>query len=571
MRFARAVTLCLLALLLVPAAARAARVTATLDRSQVQLGDTVTLNVRVQGAGGNVAMPDLSALAQDFDVLGTSQNSSLSVVNGHATSSLTFGVALRPKRVGTLQVPALKVAGEQTAPLQLEVSAPGPAAAVAPDRDVFMEARVEPQRGYVGEQFSYVVKLFYANDLSSGSINVPNADGVELDQIGKDLNYDTQRGGRSYHVLERRYALIPQRAGHVEIPAASFQGNAIDPSDPNSFFGATNNVSASAPAVAIEVLAAPSNWGNHAWLPARALSLSLEGWPAAQQQVRVGQPINLTMTLQATGLSDDALPALSLPALDGATVYPDKPVSHNHVDGRWIIGQRQQAFAIVPARPGTLTIPATTLQWWNVLTDKMEEATIPAHSITVLPAIGGGTVQPSAPAAATSSPPSSSPASAVPHAAASASSSTPWRWVALGSLALWLASLLAWWWRRRGRGTAQAAPTPAPATARQAQLAFLAAARGSDVAGQVRGLLAWARAERPGIQHLGELSAALDDASQRAAIDALQQRHYAGVAAPSTGTDDELAEAFKRGFAWRSATAAEHDGALPPLYPFKLH
>lgn len=571
MKFARVVAICLFALLLVPAAAQAVQVTATLDRTHVSLGDTVTLNVRVEDAHGSVEMPDLAALSQDFSVLGTSQNRSVTVDNGKTTSSLTFGVALRPNQVGTLQIPALEVAGEQTAPLQLEVSAPSAAAPAAPDRDVFMEAGVEPQSGYVGEQFSYVVKLFYATNLSGGSIDVPHVGGIELNQVGKDLSYATQRGGRTYQVLERRYALIPQQAGQIQIPAASFQGNAIDPSDPNSFFGATANVSASAPAVSLQVRATPSNWGNQAWLPARALSLALEGWPTAQQPVRVGQPLNLTMTLQATGLSDDALPALSLPTLDGATVYPDKPVSHNHVDGPWIIGERRQAFAIVPARAGSLTIPATTLKWWNVLTDKMEVAQIPAHSITVLPAVGDSTAQPSAPTAAASVS-SDSTATGAPIIA---SASTPWRWIALGSIVLWLLSVLAWWWwRRRGRGRSatEVAPAPPPATtARQAQLAFLAAARGSDVAAQVRCLLAWARAERPAIQHLGELSAALEDAAQRAAIDTLQQRHYASVPRSPGDPALDLVGAFKRGFAWRSATPHEGDAVLAPLYPFKLH
>ncbi|MEO7052661.1 MAG: BatD family protein [Rhodanobacter sp.] len=571
MRFARAVAIGLCALLLLPASAQAARVTATLTRDHVQLGDTVTLNVRVDGAHGGVAMPDLGALAQDFSVLGTSQNRSVTVDNGTTTSSLTFGVALRPNRVGMLQIPALEVAGGQTTPLQLEVSAPGAAAAAAaPGRDVFMEARVEPERGYVGEQFSYVVKLFYATDLSGGSIDVPNVGGVELNQVGKDLSYDTQRSGRVYHVLERRYALIPQQAGQIQIPAASFHGNALDPYDPNSFFGATSNVSASAPAVSLEVQATPSNWGNQAWLPARALSLSLGGWPTASQPVRVGQPLNLTMTVQATGLSDDALPALSLPSLDGATVYPDKPVSHNHVDGPWITGERQQAFAVVPDRAGTLTIPPTTLKWWNVLTDQIEVAQIQAHSITVLPAAGGSVVQPSAPPAAASAS-NARTAAGVP---ASASVTTPWRWIALGSLVLWLFSVLAWWrWRRRGSRLAEAEPAPTPTTtttSRQAQLAFLAAARSRDVAAQVRCLLAWARAERPDIQHLGELSAALEDVSQRAAIDSLQHRHYAGVSASSDATAIDLVGAFKPGLAWRRAAPGESDAVLPPLYPFKL-
>ncbi|MGN6654623.1 MAG: BatD family protein [Rhodanobacter sp.] len=563
MSHVRIILFCLAALLLAPVA-RAAQVTATLDRDHVQLGDTVTLNIRVEGAASSVAMPDLRALQQDFSILGTSQNQSLSVDNGKASSSLTFGIALRPTHAGTLQVPAMEVAGARTAPLSLQVSAQPAAASAAPNRDVFMEATVEPQRGYVGEQFSYVVKLFYAGTLSGGSIDVPDVQGASLRPLGKDIGYESQRGGRVYHVLERRYALIPQQAGHIAIPAASFQGSAVDPYDPGSFFGATDNVSASAAPVAIDVQAAPADWGSKAWLPARTLSLTIDGWPDAQQQVRVGQPLNLTMTLRATGLSDDALPGLSLPPLDGATVYPDKPVSRNHVAGQWTVGEREQAFAIVPERAGTLTIPATTVTWWNVLTDQQEVAQVPAHSLQVLPAIAGSAAPPASNPALTAS----VATTPTPHAAPALA--TPWRWIALGSIALWLLSLLAWWLWHRRRASRVAAPPAATTSnpARQARTDFMQAARGSDAAQQLRCLLAWARTERPGIAHPGELSAALDDAAQRAAIDDLQRRRYAGVA--EGGGAGALAETFKRGFAWRRIAADDVEGALPPLYPFKL-
>lgn len=562
--FRRFIRGCLLLLALFPVLASAADVTATLDRNQVQLGETVTLNVRVSGNASGVDSPDLRALDQDFQILGTSQNNSLSIVNGKASSELTFGVALRPRHAGMLQIPALSVAGGHTAPLQLEVTPPDPAAAAATHQDVFMESQVEPAHGYVGQQLTYVVRLYYASRIGGDAPAMPQVDGVEVSPLGKGVNYDSVRGGRSYHVLEQRYALIPQHPGKIEIPAVDFQGEEADPRDPNSFFGATVPVSASAPAQTIEVQPAPADWSGSAWLPARQLSLSLDGWPTAQDAPpRVGQPLNLTMNLQATGLSYEALPALSLPPLDGATVYPDKPVTGNHQDGQWITGRRQQSFAIVPERAGTLTIPATTLKWWNVQTDKIEVAQIPARSVTVLPAIGTATATPGVPAAAVhgEAPATTGTAAAPP--------STPWRRIALGSLGLWLLSVLAWWWRRRRRTSASTAPTPARTSARSCQLAFLAAARGSDPATQVRTLLAWARAERPAIQHLGELAAALDDASQRAAIDALQQRHYA--VAPSHDAGANLAEAFKRGFAWRAAGAADEDSGLAPLYPFKLH
>lgn len=155
--------------LFAPLSAWAAGVQATLDRNTVQLGETVTLNLQVQGAGSSIAMPDLQALQQDFTILGTSQNHSVSVVNGQASSTMTIGVALRPNHVGTLTIPALNVGGGQTAPLQLTVDPAKPDAAARVRGDVFMEAQVTPAQGYVGEQFSYVQRLYYAVNISSGT------------------------------------------------------------------------------------------------------------------------------------------------------------------------------------------------------------------------------------------------------------------------------------------------------------------------------------------------------------------------------------------------------------------
>jgi hypothetical protein len=555
--------LALLPWLLMPALSHAASVQATLNRSTVQLGETVTLNLRINDYDGNLPAPDLSALNQDFSILGTSQNRSLSIINGRRTSELTLGVALRPRHTGTLQIPALTLAGMQTTPLQLQVDPPDPNAARAAQGDVFMEAQVEPGQAYVGQQLSYVVRLYYAVDLTGGSLDTPQIDGVQVSRIGDDLNYDAQRGGRAYHVLERRFALIPQRAGHIEIPPRGFQGDVVDPRDPNSFFGASTPVSASAPGASVEVKAAPADWGKSAWRPARDLSLTLSGWPDSADQVRVGQPLNLRMKLQATGIPFEALPELSLPPIDGATVYPDKPVTGTDNDGRWLIGHREQAFAVVPTRAGTLTLPATTLKWWNVQTNLEEVARIPAHSVTVLPATGAASSAAVPPATTAAAPIAAS--SPVPAAGAA----PWWRWLALASIGLWLLSALGWllWrWRRRRASTAVPNAVAADST-RQLRLAFLAAARGSDSAAQVRSLLAWARAERPSLRNLGDLAAALADEAQRRAIEHLQQRHYAGVASG----EDDLAAVFKRGFVWRASGAAPGDQDLPPLYPFNLH
>lgn len=554
--------------LLLPALAAATTVTATLDRSQVQLGDTVTLNLHVHGASGFGGMPDLTPLASDFDVLGQSQSSNLSIVNGRGSAELVIGVVLRPRRVGTLTIPALTVAGAQTAPLQLAVTPPSAASAAAtPDRNVFMQATVTPPGGYVGQQLSYVVRLYYRGDLSRGTIDTPQVDGVALDQVGKDLRYDETRGGRTWHVIERDYALVPQRAGTLTIPALGFQGEALDPNDPDSFFGLGTTVTASTSALSVPVQAAPADWGKTAWLPARALTLTLDGWPTAGTPVRVGQPINLVMHLSAIGLPTAALPSLSLPAVTGAQVYPDQPKTSTASDGPWLAGSRQRAFALVPERAGTLTIPATTVRWFDVTSGKAKMAEIPAHTLTVLPAAGGASASPPGMPAAGATPKPAAPVATTPAPVRT----FPWRWIAVASVALWLLSILAWWWQRRRRALLPM-PTPArvaPALAPDAaalRRAFDAAVHSGDAGQQLRSLLAWAHAERPAIRQPGELAAALANDAQRRALAALQQRCY-GTGGDTGATD--LAKAFAHGFAWRRDTLPPDDG-LPPLYPFEL-
>jgi hypothetical protein len=179
-----------------------------------------------------------------------------------------------------------------------------------------------------------------------------------------------------------------------------------------------------------------------------------------------------------------------------------------------------------------------------------------------------------APAVAASAPqpaPSTASSVAAAPAVAPATSTAPWRWIALGSLVLWLISMLAfaWWYRnKRSRSTPAPARRAQPAdTARALRKAFVEAARGNDSPAQARCLLAWARSERPELRNLGEVAEALVSQEQRAAIEQLQREHYAGVTAAKR---IDLAAVFAKGFAWRQADTAEADSPLPPLYPFKL-
>ena len=534
---------------------------ASLDRSKVGIGETVTLNIEL--SDDVQASPDFAPLTADFVVLGTSTNHTLSIVNGTREARTILGVALRPRREGHLVVPALTIGGQKTQPVSVDVVATSDAAGAAANRPVSLEGKADPLTAYVGQQIDYTLRLYFAVNLADGQLGDPTVEGAEIRRIGQDANYQTMREGRRFNVVERHYAIFPQRAGTLDIQPPTFQGTAVDPTDATSFFGAGSPVNAVAERVRIEVRARPDAAANGAWIPARELKLALDGAPA-DGKARVGQPITLTMRLDATGMPFEALPALSLPKLDGADVYPDKAVTGGGSSGSWVTGRRQQAFAVVPTRAGTLHIPETTLHWWNVVTDKPEVATVPARDIEV--AASNGAASPTVVPPSASAPAAPASVATVAEAVPATQTGSTWRLLFIAVLSLWIATVVAWFLLTRRRGPrAAAAPSGSPAVTRErpAHEHFLRLAVRSDLAAAEQALLQWARIVRPSVTSLAALSAALREGPQRDAIAALQRARFADGAPPGEG----LRDAFARGFDWLPPTHGGSDDTLPPLYP----
>lgn len=591
----------LMLLLLVAPLVQAAGVHAFLDRNRVSLGDTVTLNITTDGALGN---PDLSALARDFKVLGSSRSSSLSLVNGKRARRAQIGIALQPLHAGTLTIPALSVAGTHTQPLTLVVTAAPSGGQGRVGDPAFLEATVPASSPYVGQETIYTVRLYYLPGVH-GTLSDPTARGAELIALDRDHRSMAERNGYAYQVLERSWALIPDRSGEITVAGPVFHGQALGIGNlngllqnPNQLFnnpnallnapfpGTGTTVRASAPAVTIDARAAPAGAGTP-WLPARNVRLQLTGLPASGQ-LQAGVPVTVTLQVSAEGVPATALPEPELPALAGARVYPDATQDATDTSGEWLRATRTRSFAIVPEAAGTLTIPAITLNWWDVTRARAERATLPARALAVAAstAATGTSATPSGAATATSR-------NMAVAAAPAAGGVRWWRDLAIAGLGLWLLVALAvagWWWRHRWRARVvamqvpEARPDPeatrtkpaaasasAPvqaAIAQGGQREVLAAAAGNDVAACARALLAWARASRPELANLTALCAALADPDQCAALVQLQRARWQG-GDPGAALR-VVAAAFASGLAWRTAPPAGPGAdkpGLPPLYP----
>ncbi|HNR91193.1 MAG TPA: BatD family protein [Dokdonella sp.] len=523
---------------------------AWLDRDAMQLGETVTLNVEVEGdAGGE---PDFTPLGGDFGLLGTQSSKQFSLVNGRSTTKNLWAIGLEPKRTGTFTIPSIKVGALETQPLRLVVAAAPAGALGRPGDEVFVEASAEPAAPWVQQQVRLVVKLYYAVDLTEGALGEPVADGIVVQKLGRDRPYGATVGGRRYNVLERHYALIPERSGTQVIPPIAFRGSVLDRSDPTGFFRRGRAVSAQSEAISLDVQPKPADWGTAPWLPAASLALSDES--TLPDRIAVGEPVTRTLRIRAQGLGYEQLPELMFEAPAGAELYPDKTETQTRDDGTWLFGERTRKFAVVPSRPGTLVLPELRVDWWDTAQQRRVSAILPAHAIEVTGA--AATVATAAAPAATST-------IQWPDADAGAEARR-WRVAALAFAALWLVTLVAWWhWRRPRVAPAGGMRPPSEPPGRAS---FMRACAIGDLVTAGQGLLAWARSERAEVRNLGEVAQRLADVDQCAVLADLERARYAG--ADSQGLATRLATGFRGGFRWKpDAVVAKSAPALPPLYP----
>lgn len=580
--------------------ARAGGLDAQLDRSRIGEGETVTL--LLSGPGGQDASPDLSPLAQDFDILNRGQSSRMQIVNGRVSSSHEWQFTLAPKRSGTLQIPSLSIGALRSEPLQLQVL---PAAQVAASGDappVALEVEASPENPYVQGEVVYRVRLLSRVPLQQASLGEPDADNAVVQRLGEDRQYDTQRDGRRYRVVERRYAIFPQHSGKltVQAPLLSAQvpeqanrgrrfngrdafsdfdrlfGNSPFANDP--FFARTRPLHLRGREITLEVQPQPAGTAQP-WLPARSLDLS-ETWAPDPPVFRVGEPVTRIVAITAQGLTSAQLPDLAIGEAAGITAYPDKGQVQTRVDGDALMAQKVLKAALVPTRAGHVQLPEITLAWWDLDAGRQRVARIPARDIEVLPAAAGSAVPvPSPPAQPVAEPrqqaatPAHAPAASTAGGEVTATGGAGyWPWIAALLALGWVVSVGLWWWQRQRAATpmtqsrVSVAPGPQPGKAlRHVQQAC----RDNDAAVARRALLEWAEAQWP-----EDPPTNLDRLARRLAPDGagvlaeLDRSLYSGAAAAWDGRRAWETLGTALAASARPSTGARGPAsALPPLYP----
>ena len=550
----------LLAVLLLWPVSLLAATRAWLEQPQVTLGQAVTLNVETDAVS---ATPDLTPLMRDFEVEGQSDSRSVRMVNGRMSASTTFSLTLRPRRAGTLAIPALQVGNERTAPLTLEVSATATARA-ASNGLVFVETEVDDPNPYVQQSVGVTVRLYYATPLVSGQLDLDPPDGALLQRVGEIVQSSREIDGRRYSTAERRFLLVPERSGALIVPGARFEGRGAGGWMDDLLGGNSRQVNITGAPRTLQVRPQPAG-APQPWLPVRDLRMR---YTAVPQQLRTGEAGTLTIETTVVGATQAQLPELPMPSIPGAQVFAEPP----QFDERFVGGTPQvtltRRYSVVPSQAGRLVVPGTAMAWWDVRAGAARRATLPDLTLPVVVGTGSSSSVPVAGAARGAAMRPAGPDDDILLEGERRVPSHLWPWLAAGFAVLWLITLLWALTRRAGTSSgprtrvhAQAgAPVTAPATHTAADLKrALDAGELDDIEDVLRGMA------RPAAVDLDDLHRRLATASQRGAVELLRRARWAGGDAAQARA--ALREAFRGGPRWQTADTGDVEEPLPPLYP----
>jgi hypothetical protein len=372
--------------LLLTANVSAATLTASVDRTNITINDTLLLSITFDKKDAHKI--DFSALTLQFNIIQQQQYNQDFNVNGRSTSRTQWVLSIAPKETGNLIIPSLSANGVFSDAITIRVSDTNSTNSSNNSRraqsnnpgEVFLTASVDKNSVYVQEQVLLTLRLHYRvalSDYKPEELRINNST-VEITAKNKT---NTTINGVTYDVLEHVYAVHPQASGSITIPAQRWRLT-----KPSNRFGITRNpyVYVESQTQTININSTPSNSTAEHWLPATSVTLNQQ-WLQSTISAKVGEPLSYRLTINADGLSHSQLPSIALDHVDSNafTIYSDKAQTDNQIGNDGISGKRVLNYAVIPKTAGSYTLPSINLKWWNTATDKEETITLEPQKIIV--------------------------------------------------------------------------------------------------------------------------------------------------------------------------------------------
>ena len=365
---------------------------ASVDRTRTGQADPIRLNLTVTAGGrfGNMSLPRLDAV--DFSVEGPARSDRTQIINFETTVTRTFTYSLLPRRTGTLVIGPAKLTYQgkvhQTEPIAIEVT-PGSRRQTGLEKHLYIRARTDGQRVYVGQQLTLEYDLYFNTRLHNiGFKDIPSFAGFWVEDLFVAQELQTRRevvDGVEFNIAPlRRAALFPTGSGVVqidplsitcEIPRSGRRGSMFD----GLFFGGSGQaVVVRSQPLEVEVVPLPEK-GRPADFSGAVGQFTMAA-VVQPQEVAVGDPV--TMKVQIAGRGH--LAQIKAPATDGLQafkVYDPKMEEQVRVENGRYGGRRTFEYILIPQEGGLVEVPPLRLAYFDPQTASYEVARSQALSI----------------------------------------------------------------------------------------------------------------------------------------------------------------------------------------------
>jgi hypothetical protein len=362
-------------------------ITVSLDRSPVSVDESFQIIFTASESPN--ADPDFSPLEQDFAIQNQSENSRFEFVNGKSNRIIQWIVTVMANDSGNLIIPVIKFGTDSSPALKILVSPSSTANknAAHDDDDLYLEVTTNTAKPFIQSQVLYTVKLYRRVDLAKANLSEPELNDAVIEKLADDANYTTQLSGVTYVVIERKYAIFPQKSGTITIKPLVLTADIVARGrQNNSFFNSqtTQRRIVKSNAVTLNVQPIPATFTDLHWLAAEQIELT-QTWSGDTTQMKVGEPLTRTVKLVAHGSTVGQIPNTTPAKIDPQLKsYNDQPVLHEEKTLVGITASREEKIAFIPTKSGNYTLPAIQILWFNTQSQKIEKAILPEINLTVI-------------------------------------------------------------------------------------------------------------------------------------------------------------------------------------------
>ncbi len=370
---------------------------------EVGVGRPFVLAVEVTGTqevARDPVLPDVSAFAQ---YLGSNTQSSVSMVNGRTTVSLTLQYRYQALQEGSWEIPAFEVqAGGRTFatdPLPVTVSASPSAAATDPttglDEDaLFITAEPSGTRVREGEPLIVEYRIWTRVDVTSfGVTRVPEPEGFWVEDLtpgGQPDVEQRERDGVQYATaLIRRVALVPTGPGERTIEPVGIEAQVRvrrgrDPFDNlfgrSSIFG-TSIVPTAVLSNPLTVEVSPLPEARPEPFSGVVGDLRIEA-SLDRDSVDTNEAVTLTVRASGSG-SFRTLPVPELGLPSDFEVFPPEVSEQTGAGAGGLTGTKTFEWVLIPRAPGEREVPPVELAYFDAGAGEYRVASSGALPLTV--------------------------------------------------------------------------------------------------------------------------------------------------------------------------------------------